>query len=132
MENNWRYKSISNLTKKSAQSVGQTSYLIRRCSELFIKPLNEFSVEDMRIMIGQQIGLEYLIPLAVEQLTIDILAEGDFYPGDLLTAVVRVEKTFWSEHAQLLNEINELINTHKALLASLDIPSTFYLTASKK
>ena len=47
--------------------------------------------EDLRVLVGQQVGL----PVA------DPLAEGDFYPGDLLVSVVRVPAAFWGEHPEL-------------------------------
>lgn len=64
------------------------SYLVTTCHRLRTKPIDEFSVEDLRIMIGQQIGLPHLVPLAVAALERDPLAEGDYYPGDLLANVI--------------------------------------------
>ena len=64
------------------------SYLVSTVHRLRKKPLAEFTVEDLRIMIGQGIGLPYLIPLAVAVLEREPLAEGDFYPGDLLSSVI--------------------------------------------
>ena len=49
-------------------------------------------------MIGQNIGLAYLIPLALEKLRKRPLAEGDYYPGDLLTNVLRANPIFWRDH----------------------------------
>ena len=46
-------------------------------------------------MIEQDISLNYLIPLAIEQLQRDPLVAGDYYPGDLLEAVLHVESGFW-------------------------------------
>lgn len=74
------------------------SQLVKTCHKLRKKPLELFTIEDLRIMIGQQISLRILLPLALEQLEIDPLAEGDFYPGDLLAAVLRTEDVFWSNH----------------------------------
>ena len=64
------------------------SHLVTTCHRLRTKPIDEFSVEDLRIMIGQQIGLPHLVPLAVAALERDPLAEGDDYPGDLLANVI--------------------------------------------
>ena len=72
------------------------SHLVRTCHALRRKPIGEFSVEDLRIMIGQQIGLPWLVPMALEVLEHDPLAEGDYYPGDLLHNVLTVEPAFWS------------------------------------
>ncbi|MGH9867163.1 MAG: contact-dependent growth inhibition system immunity protein [Candidatus Polarisedimenticolia bacterium] len=69
--------------------------LVTRCYALRKKPVGEFGVEDLRIMIGQEIGLPFLIPLALEILEVEPLAEGDYYPGDLLSNVLRVGETFW-------------------------------------
>jgi hypothetical protein len=77
------------------------SHLVKTCHALRRKPIGEFSIEDLRIMIGQRIGLPFLMPLAVELLMKDPLAEGDFYAGDLLTNVLRVDPSFWSEHRAL-------------------------------
>ncbi len=49
-------------------------------------------------MIGQSIGLEYLVPIALNKLEVDCLAEGDFYPGDLLVSVLSIRSDYWSTH----------------------------------
>ncbi len=67
------------------------SYLVSTCHRLWTKPLDQFTVEDLRIMIGQQIGLAHLIPRALDLLEDDPLVEGDYFPGDLLISVVRVD-----------------------------------------
>jgi hypothetical protein len=64
------------------------SHLVTTCHRLRTKPIDEYSVEDLRIMIGQQISLPHLVPLAVAALERDPLAEGDDYPGDLLANVI--------------------------------------------
>ena len=78
------------------------STLVRRCTELRRKPLAEFTVEDLRIMLGQGIGVPILLPLAIEILVADPLVEGDFYPGDLLGAVLRLPAPAWSVERQRL------------------------------
>jgi len=49
-------------------------------------------------MIGQSIGLEFLVPIAIRKLANNALVEGDFYPGDLLVYVLSVEQEYWDEH----------------------------------
>jgi len=80
------------------------SYLIKTCFELRQKPIVDFSIEDLRIMIGQEIGIDYLIPKALNKLKENILAEGDFYEGDLLKSVLEINKNYW-----LRNNDNYLI-----------------------
>jgi CDI immunity proteins len=69
--------------------------LIKRCHELRTKPLIDFTVEDVRIMIEQRVALDRLVPLALRRLDPEPLAQGDFYPGDLLASVLRVDTAFW-------------------------------------
>jgi hypothetical protein len=69
--------------------------LIKRCHQLRTKPLRDFTVEDLRIMIGQQVALNRLVPIALDRLQADPLVEGDYYPGDLLASVLRVDAAFW-------------------------------------
>lgn len=106
------------------------TFLVRRCHELRTKPLRDFTVEDLRIMIGQQIALKHLVPLALERLQADPLVGGDDYPGDLLAAVLRADAAVWEwspdldvslrnlignldERSELEPGLRELIDTYK-------------------
>lgn len=107
--NNWRQKTLENLERLSLDKPTNDSYLVRRCFELYKIPLEEFVIEDLRIMIGQQIGLTYLIPLALETLKKDLFAEGDYYEGDLLKNVLDIDTLFWDNNSELWLRLNELI-----------------------
>lgn len=78
-----------------ASCLGQAIYRLR------MKPLQEFSAEDLRIMISQNIALGLLVPLALERLSEDSLVAGDYYRGDLLKSVLTVEPKFWDKHPDL-------------------------------
>ena len=68
-------------------------------------------------MIGQNFGLRYLIPLALERLKENILAGGDFYPGDLLVAVVSIKNEFWEEHSTYKKEVDALISDNSSIIS---------------
>lgn len=84
--------------------------LIRRCTELRRKPIAEFTVEDLRIMLGQQIAVPILLPRAVRVLLNDPLAEGHYHPGDLLAVVLRLPDSAWSsaERRELASRVADL------------------------
>jgi len=84
------------------------TFLIKRCHELRTKPLRDFTVEDLRIMIGQQVALHRLVGLALDRLRSDPLLEGDCYPGDLLASVLRVDAAFWNPFPDLEVEARKL------------------------
>lgn len=114
LENNWQQKTIENLEKKVWPTLqGETSYLITTCNALRKKPLEDFTTEDLRIMIGQEIGLFFLIPLAIETLKDNLFAEGDMYEGDLLKNVLCVETNFWDENKNYWQELNEIIKNRR-------------------
>ena len=120
LENNWRQKTLENLEKDYWGNPDYDSHLVRRCHELRKLPLDNFTTEDLRIMIGQQISLDYLIPLALEVLAIDLFAEGDFFEGDLLKNVLAIKTDFWENNKNywvtldnLIKDRRSEIDTHK-------------------
>jgi hypothetical protein len=86
------------------------SGLVQTCHRLRRKPIGEFTVEDLRIMIGQKIGLRWLMPLALEVLERDPLAEGDFFPGDLLSSALRSPVEFWAEEPGLRSRLSAVLD----------------------
>lgn len=46
-------------------------------------------------MLGQEVAVPILLPMAVDVLAADPLAEGDYYSGDLLEAVLRLPLSAW-------------------------------------
>ena len=115
-----RTKSLQELEQHDWGEPGYDSYLVTTIHRVRRKPLADFTVEDLRIMIGQKIGLPFLVPLAVERLEPDPLAAGDYYPGDLLSAVLGVSEGFWLAHPGSLQRIRPVVQRLRELVASLD------------
>ena len=115
LENDWRQKSLENLEKKTwpALSSDEGSYLFKTCNSLRKKQLQDFTTEDLRIMIGQEIGLYFLMPLAIETLTDNLFAEGDYYEGDLLKSVLDVDTKFWDDNKNYWQQLNDLIKDRR-------------------
>jgi hypothetical protein len=110
LENNWRQKTLENLEKENwGDPSPDDGHLVRRTMELRRVQLEKFSTEDLRIMIGQEFGLLYLLPLAFETLKRDLLVEGDYYPGDLLNMTLKIKHSFWLQHQQYWKQLNDLI-----------------------
>ena len=99
---------------------GYDSYLVKTCHQLRKKPLKEFTTEDLRIMIGQNINLEFLIPLAIEKLKEDILAEGNYYEGDLLNNILNSEKQYWLSNKTNWQTVCKLFEQNSILLKQFD------------
>jgi hypothetical protein len=95
------------------------SYLVTTCHRLRRIPLRDFEEEDLRIMIGQGFSLDYLVPLAIEYLEGNPFAQGDFYPGDLLENVLRVDREFWVHRPELRQRMKAIAERASAGLGSL-------------
>jgi len=110
-ENNWRQKSIENLEKKNWGEVpSDESSIVVRAMKLRKIPLEEFSIDDIRFMIGQEIGLQYVLILAIELLKENILTEGNYYEGDLLNSIFQIKKENWKDITKHWDTIDLLIN----------------------
>lgn len=114
-------KTIEQLEKKYFEIPNGESYLVTTCGILRKKALENFEIEDLRIMIGQNIGLKYLIPIATKVLDKNILAEGDFYQGDLLKSVLTSEIEFWKINKILWKKILEIFEENQKLLNETEI-----------
>lgn len=125
MKQDYKLSTLENLERQvwPAVDTNEESYLVITCNSLRKKPLVDFSIEDLRIMIGQNIGLKYLVPIAVEKLNENIVAEGNFYEGDLLTTVLKSDTEFWK--ADKLNHkiVCEIFQKNEAVLKEFETTS---------
>ena len=115
-----RSKSLQELEGKNWGEPTYDSHLVTECHRLRHVPLQEFRAENLRIMVGQQISLPYLIPLALEFLRDDPFTAGDFYGGDLLAAVLRADSHFWVASPASRAEAARIAQQALSLLPSLD------------
>ena len=60
-------------------------------------PVGDLSNGDLRQLLGQRIGVHWLIPIALDRLDGDPMA-GDWHPGDLLRAVLHAGTDYWPNH----------------------------------
>jgi hypothetical protein len=96
------------------------SSLVVTCHKLRRTPLNQFTSADLRVMIGQKISLEFLIPIALEQLEANPFVQAYFYRGDLLAAVLQVEKSYWTANPASFKRTCEIVRQVKSLIPTLD------------
>ncbi len=95
------------------------SKIVESCYNYRKIPLLSLTVEQFRLLISQRIGLVYLVPLALDILSNNILAEGDLYEGDLFTSVAGLPLTFWQEHPELCLRFDRLKDENEDILKGL-------------
>lgn len=120
LKNSWPAKTLEELENQTWKYPEFDSYLLRTCYELRKKSLQQFTVEDIRILVGQNIGLKYLVPIAISVLQENILAEGDFYEGDLLKSSLTIQEEYWQDDYQNWKQLNELFLRNTEMLESCE------------
>ena len=111
-------KSLQELESHDMGEPGYASNLVVTCHRLHATPLKDFDPGDLRIMIGQDLGLKYLIPLAMDQLEINPWIEATFYEGDLLQYVLN-RSDFWKDNPHLKTRVDQIVaKASEAYLAS--------------
>ncbi len=103
-------KSLEELEGKQWDKPDFDSNLAKECHRLWSLPISEFSVENLRFLIGQNIGLNFLTPVALDILAVNPLVEGKMYKGDLLANVACIPDSFWKKHPELNNQVVEIKN----------------------
>ncbi|WP_405809962.1 contact-dependent growth inhibition system immunity protein [Streptomyces sp. NBC_01520] len=96
-------------TRWPAPSADDTR-LVATAHALRLRPIGELTVEDMRLLIGQDIGLPHLLPLALAVLRKNPMAEGHMYEGDLLSAVLTGNPSVWAELPGLGRDLRMIVS----------------------
>jgi hypothetical protein len=95
MQTRWTNKCLDELDPPAWGEPEYDSHLVTTCHALRRKPVGDFETEDLRIMVGQSIGLRFLVPVALDVVEADPLAEGHYFPGDLLLSLLEIAPQFW-------------------------------------
>ena len=114
-------QTLEEIEKQDWGEPSHDSYLVRTIHALRRRPIGDFTVEDLRISIGQQMGIEHLMPLALDHLEVDPFARGDFYRGDLLKVVMEAEPGYWLTHSTVARRMTAVASRAAALLNDLDV-----------
>jgi hypothetical protein len=85
--------------------------MVRNVYELRRRPVATLEPHELARLIGQDVGLRWLLPLAVEILrsTAPKRAEGDWFDDDLLYAVVTRKPEAWAAAPEPAHELRETV-----------------------
>jgi hypothetical protein len=89
--------------------------LVRAAHELRRKPIGSLGVEDLRLLLSQNEGLDVLLPRTMIWLQSEPLLEGDLYPGDLLAAALHVNHDYWRKDPVSLTRMRIVIDAIRDL-----------------
>ena len=90
--------------------------LVEKCYRYRKISIADLTNEQIRLLISQKIGIEYLSGIALKKLERNILTECDFYEGDLLIAVSGLPTEFWNENQTELLNFKTIIEQNSELI----------------
>ena len=110
-------KSLENLENDYWDDLHEyPSELVKRCYKYRKIPLVDLTIEQIRTLISQKIGLKFLLKIALQKLKQDVLAEGDFYQGDLLEVTSKIPYEFWKTHPTELQTLREIVSSKSEVI----------------
>lgn len=109
-------KSIEELEQDFWAEPDFPSYVVRACHAARKKPVQSLSAEELRCLIGQRIGLKYILSAAVSLLEHEPMTETALFPGDLLLAVLRLDAPDWAENPDALRAFAAMLRENRAEL----------------
>ncbi|MCG8671949.1 MAG: contact-dependent growth inhibition system immunity protein [Pseudomonadales bacterium] len=113
-------KSLEELEDSIWPEQPNASAIMRRCLELRKLPLSGLSASDIRVLLGQKIGLTHVVPMAIRILEDSPLIEADHYKGDLLCTVLDLPEIFWDDHPEINNDMVVLKDEFEIMLETIE------------
>ena len=99
MEPKFYKKSIKQLEKDYSTDPSEfPTGLVENCYKYRKIPIEDLNIEQLRLLISQNIGIEYIIGIVLKTLERNVIAEGNLYEGDLLNAVSKIPSEFWNKN----------------------------------
>ena len=113
-------KSIEELENVYWPDSSFNSYVVQTSQNARKKPISQLSYEEIRLLIGQKVGLQYLIPIALSIISKDPLIKVYFYEGDLLFQLLRLSEDDWKNNKEDLKYFKIIVNENLPLIKSCD------------
>ena len=110
-------KSIKQLEKDYSTDPSEfPTGLVENCYKYRKIPIEDLNIEQLRLLISQNIGIEYIIGIVLKTLERNVIAEGDLYEGDLLNAVSKIPSEFWNENKTEFGIFKSIVERNSELI----------------
>jgi CDI immunity proteins len=71
------------------------------------KPLKDLRSDEIGCLVVQLDGLPFILDLAISLLDADPLFDGGYYPGDVLSALIRADASVWTDRPEYLEKLEQ-------------------------
>ena len=108
------------------------TFMVEAIIRSWKKPLATLTDEEIGRLVVQRDGYPYVLDLVWPKLEADPLFEGGYYPGDVLSNLIRAKPRIWDDRPQYQARLQHLYeqalsrpsNENDAFRDSLDLPDT--------
>ena len=83
--------------------------LVRRVDRLRKLPVESLDGEELRLLLNQDVGIDVILPIVLERVSEQPLLEGGYYPGDVLVALLRLDKRTWDRHPMEASRLRDIV-----------------------
>lgn len=84
------------------------TYMVEAITRSWKKPLNQLSDEEIGRLVVQHDGYPYLLDLVWPKLESDPLFDGGYYPGDVLSNLIRASDDIWADRPEYKGHLEAL------------------------
>ena len=85
------------------------SYVVTTSHSARQKPINKLTDEEIRLLIGQKIGLKYLLPIAVKMVELCPDRMITFFPGDLMKCLLNLDNEDWKDNKDDMEQFRKIV-----------------------
>lgn len=108
---------IDDIESISSPQPAQDNHKSVETYRLRTTPVGQLTDTDLRILLGQRHALEIVVPLSIDLLEQNPLAEAQLYKGALFDKLLEISPEFWKSHPE---ENNRLIDLKDELQMAVD------------
>lgn len=97
-----------------------SSYVVTTCHKARQKSIKDLSYEEIRCLIGQKIGLRFVLSVAIDILQANPLIDVIYYEGDLLLAVLRLDLDDWKYNQDELKTFISILQENRSKIENFE------------
>lgn len=83
--------------------------LVETCHYARKKKIGDLSLNELRTLLKQSVGVPYILPSIMQALEKDLFVDSRFYPGDLLLATLTAPEDIWQQNPKQCLKLKALV-----------------------
>lgn len=102
-------QTLNALLQWEKESGRYSTAFVERVNSALDVPVKDLKWSQIRMLISQNIGLQFLVPWAIDALMKRPLYRAEFYDGDLFVACLGVEGNYWTNNLEQWHALSSIL-----------------------